>query len=626
MPLTKLQFRPGIIREVTSYTNEGGWFNCDKIRFKFGMPEKLGGWQKKSNNTFTGLARALKAFVALDGSIFTGVGTTFKYYIESGGEYNDITPLRETTSAGAVTFAATNGSSTLTVTDSSHGAIADDFVTFSGAATLGGNITAAVLNQEYQIVSVPDGTTYTISAKDPAGSAVTANSSDSGNGGASVVGAYQINTGLNTTVIGTGWGAGTWSRNAWGSASASTVVGSSLRLWSHDNFGEDLIFNVRDGGIYYWDKSTSFSPIVRAVTLASRTTDTSTHTVAKNVIVYDVNRHIIVFGCDDEATIGVQDPLLIRFSAQGDPTTWQSLATNSAGELRLGSGSEIITAVETRQQILVYTDASLHAMQFLGPPFTFGLSLLSENITIMSPNAAKAMDDAVFWMGLEEFYVYTGQVQKLPCPVLNYVFEDFNHSQSEKVFAALNTSFNEIWWFYPSLESEEIDRYVVYNHQEKVWYYGNMARTAWLDRGITQYPIAAATDYRLYNHEYGIEDGESETAITAFIESSQVDIGEGEQFSFIRRMIPDVAFAGSTSSSPVVDFTLKTRNFPGADYSTTNTSSITRSTTIPIEQYTTQANVRLRGRSMALKIQSDTQGVQWKLGSPRVEIRPDGRR
>ena len=619
MPLTKLQFRPGIIREVTSYTNEGGWFNCDKIRFKFGMPEKLGGWQKKSNNTFTGLARALKAFVALDGSIFTGVGTTFKYYIESGGEYNDITPLRETTSAGAVTFAATNGSSTLTVTDSSHGAIADDFVTFSGAATLGGNITAAVLNQEYQIVSVPDGNTYTISAKDTAGSAVTANSSDSGNGGASVVGAYQINTGLNTTVIGT-------SRNAWGSASASTVVGSSLRLWSHDNFGEDLIFNVRDGGIYYWDKSTSFSPIVRAVTLASRTTDTTTPTVAKNVIVNDVNRHIIVFGCDAEATIGVQDPLLIRFSDQGDPTTWQSLATNSAGELRLGSGSEIITAVETRQQILVYTDASLHAMQFLGPPFTFGLSLLSENITIMSPNAAKAMDDAVFWMGLEEFYVYTGQVQKLPCPVLNYVFEDFNHSQSEKVFAALNTSFNEIWWFYPSLESEEIDRYVVYNHQEKVWYYGNMARTAWLDRGITQYPIAAATDYRLYNHEYGIEDGESETAITAFIESSQVDIGEGEQFSFIRRMIPDVAFAGSTSSSPVVDFTLKTRNFPGADYSTTNTSSITRSTTIPIEQYTTQANVRLRGRSMALKIQSDTQGVQWKLGSPRVEIRPDGRR
>lgn len=628
MPLTKLQFKPGIVRETTSYANEGGWFDCDKIRFRFGTPEKIGGWQKFSGTTYLGTARNLKPFVALDGTTFNGVGTHLKYYIEAGGGYNDITPIRVTTAAGDVTFSATNGSSELTVSDNSHGAIENDFVTFSGAVTLGGNITADVLNQEYQITEIVTNNSYKIVAKDTSGTTVTANASDTGNGGSSVVGTYQINTGLDTTVAGTGWGAGTWSRGTWSSAASLLAVGATLRLWSSDNFGEDLIINARDAGIYYWDKSVKYvSPVGRAVAISDLAgADATTPTIAKQVLVSDRDRHIIAFGCDPENAIGTQDPLLIRFSDQENPTTWQSLATNTAGDLRIGSGSEIITAVETRQQILVFTDVSLHSMQFLGPPFTFGINLISENITIMSPNSAKAMDDMVFWMGMQDFYVYSGQVQKLPCTVRDYVFEDFNDTQAEKVFAALNSSFDEIWWFYPSADSDEIDRYVVYNHQQQIWFYGSLARTAWVDRGINEYPLVAGTDGYLYLHELGLNDGQNNTAINSYIESSQIDIGDGEQFSFIRRMLPDVTFVGSTAENPSVNFILKTRNAPGAAYSTTSTSGITRSATVPVEQFTDQVHVRLRGRSLALKLESDAVDVQWRLGAPRVDIRQDGRR
>jgi len=628
VPLTKLQFKPGIVRETTSYANEGGWFDCDKIRFRFGTPEKIGGWKKFSGGTYLGTARNIKPFVALDGTTFNGVGTHLKYYVEAGGGYNDITPIRATTAAGDVTFSATNGSSELTVADNSHGAIENDFVTFSGAVTLGGNINADVLNQEYQITEIVTDNSYKIVAKDTSGVTVTANSSDTGNGGSSVVGTYQINTGLDTTVAGTGWGAGTWSRGTWSSGASLLAVGATLRLWSSDNFGEDLIINARDAGIYYWDKSVKYvSPVGRAVALSDLAgADATTPTIAKQVLVSDRDRHIIAFGCDPENAIGTQDPLLIRFSDQENPTTWQSLATNTAGDLRIGSGSEIITAVETRQQILVFTDVSLHSMQFLGPPFTFGINLISENITIMSPNSAKAMDDMVFWMGMQDFYVYTGQVQKLPCTVRDYVFEDFNDTQAEKVFAALNSSFDEIWWFYPSADSDEVDRYVVYNHQQQIWFYGSMSRTAWVDRGINEYPIVAATDGYLYLHEFGLNDGQNDTAINAYIESSQIDIGDGEQFSFIRRMLPDVTFVGSTAENPAVNFILKTRNAPGAAYSTTSTSGVTRSATIPVEQFTDQVHVRLRGRSLALKLESDAVDVQWRLGAPRVDIRQDGRR
>ena len=620
MPLTKLQFRPGVNRETTSYTNEGGWFDCDNIRFRFGLPEKIGGWQRATENQFLGTCRALKPFVALDGSRYMGVGTHLKYYVEEGGVYNDITPLRTTTAAGDVTFSATSGSATIVVSDTAHGATAGDFVTFSGAVTLGGNITADVLNQEYEIDSVTDADTYTLLAT------ATADGSDTGNGGSSVVGAYQINVGLDTAVTGTGWGVGTWGREGWGEA-APTSASQELRIWTHDNFGEDLIINVRDSGIYYWDKTSGLSS--RATALSDLAgADATTPTIAKQVLVSDRDRHIIAFGCDPENDIGTQDPLLIRFSAQENPTTWQSLPTNTAGDLRIGSGSEIITAVETKQQVLVFTDASLHAMQFLGPPFTFGISMVSESISVMSPLAAIAHDDVVYWMGFEEFYVYTGQVQRLPCSVRSYVFDDFNRDQKEKVFAALNSSYNEVWWFYPSANSNEIDRYVVFNFQENAWYYGQMTRTAWIDRGISDYPVSAYIDGRQYFQELGLDDATTSpvSPISAYIESSQIDIQDGENFVFIRRIIPDITFENSTANSPTSTFTVKVRNFPGGNYLNDNNASVVRSATAPVEQFTDQVHLRLRGRSFALRVESSQTATQWRLGSPRLDIRPDGRR
>ena len=636
MPLTKLQFRPGVNRETTSYTNEGGWFDVDKVRFRFGMPEKIGGWEKFSGFSYLGTARAMHPWVALDNGRFIGIGTSLKYYLnQDGGSFSDITPIRSTTSAGDVTFAASNGSATITVTDTAHGAVSGDFVTFSGAASLGGNITAAVLNQEYNITEVLTDNTYTIAAR-TAGTTiqditvngalsptpVTASGSDSGNGGSSTVGAYQISIGLDTSTFGAGWGIGFWGRGTWGSAATTPLVTSTLRVWSHDNFGEDLLINVRNGGIYYWDKTTGSS--TRAVSLDSLSGATSTPTIAKQVMVSDRDRHIIAFGCDTEANPGVQDPLAIRFSSQESLTDWASTATNTAGELRLGSGSEIVTAVETRQQILVYTDESLYAMQFLGPPFTFGVNLVSENITTMGPLCAVAVEDNVFWMGQKEFYVYGGTVQRLPCTVRDFVFDDINLNQREKIIAATNTSFSEVWWFYPSESSDTNDRYVVYNYEQQVWYYGAMARSFWMDRGIFDQPIAAGPNNYLYSQETGFDDDGS--ALTAYIESSQIDIADGEQFSFIRRMIPDLTFRGSTAGSPSANITVKTRNFPGGNYLQSTSSAVTKSASVPVEQFTDQVHLRLRGRSFAMRVESTASGVGWRLGSPRLDVRPDGRR
>jgi hypothetical protein len=636
MPLTKLQFRPGVNRETTSYSNEGGWFDVDKVRFRFGYPEKIGGWTKFTGASFLGSCRAMHPWTDLNNSRLIGLGTSVKYYInQDGGLFNDITPIRATTAAGDVTFAAVNGSATITVTDTSHGAVSGDFVTFSGAASLGGNITAGVLNQEYNITGIIDGDTYTIEARtagttiqditvdgalDP--TPVLADGSDSGNGGASVVGAYQISIGLDTSTFGAGWGVGFWGRGTWGSAAATPIITSTLRLWSHDNFGEDLLINPRNGGIYYWDRSGGLA--TRAVSLDSLSGANATPTIAKQVIVSDRDRHVIAFGCDPEATPGVQDPLTIRFSAQESLTDWAATATNSAGELRLGSGSEIVTAVETRQQVLVYTDTALYAMQYLGPPFTFGINLVSENITTMSPLAAIAVEDNVFWMGLKEFYVYGGTVQRLPCTVRDYVFSDFNFNQREKVVASTNTAFSEIWWFYPSSGSDVNDRYVVYNYMEQAWYYGTLNRTFWMDRSIYDNPIAAGTDNYLYEQETGFDaDG---SALTAYIESSQIDLGDGEQFAFIRRMIPDVTFRNSTALAPTVQMTLKTRNFPGGAYLQSTDKDIVKTASVPVEQFTDQVHVRLRGRSFALRVESDETGVGWRLGSPRIDVRADGRR
>ena len=640
MPLTKLQFRPGVNRESTSYTNEGGWFDGDKIRFRFGLPEKIGGWAKLTTNAFLGSCRALHSWVALDGTQYLGVGTNLKYYINQGGGFNDITPVRATTTNG-ITFAATNGSSTITATDSSHGASEGDFVTFAQAVSLGGNITADVLNQEYQIDTVPSANTYTFTARtvstiasitttsglDP--TAVTANASDSGNGGSGVDGVYQQTVGLDTSVTGSGWNAGTWGRGTWNSNANLSVAGTTLRIWSHDNFGEDLIINARDSGIFYWDKTNDVT--TRAVVLSSLSGSNLAPTIAKKVLVSDRDRHIIAFGCDPETAIGTQDPLVIRFSSQESPTEWQSLATNTAGELRLGSGSEIVTATETRQQILVFTDSSIHSMQFLGPPFTFGINALSENITIAGPLATIAVEDMVFWMGQNEFYAYTGSVQRLQCSVRDYVFNDLNIDQIEKVTASTNSAFSEVWWFYPSADSDECDKYVVYNYQQKIWYYGNLNRTVWLDRGIETLPIAAGTDKYLYFHETGFDDGSTTpvSGIAAHIESSQIDMGDGDQFSFINKIIPDLTFRESTADSPKATFTLKTRNFPGGAYLQSNAKDVTRSTAATssvVEQFTDQVNVRVRGRSFALRVDSSDTGVAWRLGSPRVQVRSDGRR
>ena len=639
MPLSKLQFKPGVNREITAYSNEGGWFDIDNVRFQKGYPEKIGGWQKRSSNSFLGTCRALHPWVSLNRDQYVGVGTHLKYYIDEGGFFNDVTPLRTTTSAGAITFAATNGSSELTVSHTNHGAVVNDFVTYSGAASLGGLVTAAVLNQEYYITEVIDTASYKIKAR-AAGtpisdityegqlnpSLVAANGSDTGNGGGSVVGAYQINTGLDIGVSGAGWGAGTWSRGTWGSASSESIVTNTLRLWSHDNFGEDLIMNVRDGGIYYWDETNTLS--TRGVDITTLAGSNSAPTVAKQILVSDRDRHVIAFGCDTEADPGVQDPLAIRFSNQESLTDWETRSDNTAGELRLGSGSEIVTALETRQQILVFTDTTLYSMQFLGPPFTFGVNSLSENITIAGPNAAIAVDDNVFWMGRAEFYVYSGAVQRLPCMVRDFVFSDINEEQLDKINAALNTEHSEIWWYYPSENSSEVNRYVVYNYLEKVWYYGSFGRTAWIDRGIFDFPFAANADGYIYEHEIGFDDGTTNptTPINAFIQSSPIDIGDGEQFMLVRKMIPDVDFKNSTATLPDVNITLDVKNVPDGTYSNSQTDAFVKTQAAPLDARTEKLFFRLRGRQMRFKISSDDLGVTWRLGSPRLELRPDGRR
>jgi hypothetical protein len=629
MPLQKLQFRPGINKDVTSYSNEGGWVDGDKIRFRLGFPEKIGGWLKYSVNTFQGAARALHNWIALDGSNFLGIGTHLKYYIEEGGGFNDITPLRSTTAAGDVTFAATNGSTTITVSDTNHGAVLNDFVEFSGAATLGGNITAAILNAEHKVTSIISSSQYQIVVS------ATANGSDTGNGGSSVVGKYQINVGLNSQVGGTGWGSSTWGRLGWGSGSSLTTT-TNIRLWSHDNFGEDLIINPRDANVYYWDKGIGLG--ARAVELSTLSGAKSAPQIAKQILVSDQDRHVLAFGCDAINSSssaaqgnGVQDPLLVRFSSQENAVDWYPTSTNTAGDLILGSGSEFVQAVETKREILVWTDTSLHSMRFIGPPFTFGIQQLASNITIMGPNAAVATEDVVYWMGIDNFYTYSGQTKQLNCTVKDHVFNDFNFSQSDKVYGGINSEFSEVIWLYPSEAnslasggSGENDKYVIYNYKDDIWYYGNLSRSAWIDRGIRNFPIATESGY-LYNHEFEYDDDGS--AMASFIESAPMDIGDGDRFTLATTVVPDLTFVGSTAlSSPQATFTLKARTEPGAAYGSTSSGSAVRTASSPVETFTELLNLRVRGRSFAIKVDSSALGTKWKLGSPRVDIRPDGRR
>ena len=713
MPLNKIVFKSGIVSDITPYSNEGGFVDGDKIRFRLGSPEKIGGWEKYSLNTYLGSARRLHNWVALDGSDFMGVGTHLKYYIEEGQTFSDITPIRSTTSAGDVTFAATNGSTTITVTDPAHGANENDFVTFSGAVSLGGVITATILNAEFQITSLISSNAYTIT------SSVAANSSDTGNGGSNVVGTYQLNVGLDVTVGGKGWGAGQWSGTTsgalatqlnealdasetgvdvddetgmntandvilveeelmlisattddntmtvtrghsgttaathadntlvrlavgnadsdndfigWGNAASVTTPGAQIRTWSHDNFGEDLIINPRDGGLFYWDKTTGLGN--RAVELSSTSIfsgETSVPTIAKQVLISDQDRHVIVFGCDglggsptDPQGDGVQDPLLVRFSSQENPVDFFPTTTNTAGDLRLGGGSTFVQAVETKEQILVYTNKTLHAMRFIGPPFTFGIKELSKNITIMSPSSAIAIDDNVYWMGVDTFYIYSGQTQQLPCSVKDKVFLDLNIEERNKVHVGANTEFSEVWWFYPSASSTEIDKYVIYNYLENIWYFGSLARQAWLDRGIRSLPLATGGGF-IFNHETGFDDDNN--AMTSFIESAPMALGSVDRFSSINRIVPDVNFAGSTSINPQVDFTIKARTHSGSGFTQTDDSNTSqRTSTNPVEVYTEKLDVRVRGRTFALRVEAKEKGTKFKLGSPQVNIVQDGRR
>jgi hypothetical protein len=627
MPLQKFIFNPGINKEGTDYTAEGGWFDANLMRFRKGLPEKIGGWQKYIQTSYEGTGRKLHGWVDLDGTKLLGLGTRFKLYIQEGTSYNDITPIRSTTSAGDVTFAATDGSSTLTVTDSGHGAVDGDFVTFSGAASLGGNVTAAVLNQEYQVVSVPTANTFTIVAKDTDGATVTANSSDSGNGGSSIVGTYQINSGLDVFVDGTGWGVGAWGSGTWGSTT-SLGDANQLRLWSMDNFGEDLVSNPRAGSIYYWDKTNGLN--TRAVALTSLSGANKAPTKGLQVLVSDVDRHVIVLGADPisgGSRSGTIDPLLIAFSDQENIAEWEPLSTNTAGSLRCSAGSEIIGGVRARQETLIYTDVALYSLQFIGPPNTFGLVLINEGVSLIGPNAAVNTPNGIFWMDKKGFYNYNGSVQPLPCSVHAFVFDNFNEKQAFQVFAFLNKQFDEVGWFYCSGTNTVIDKYIVYNYVENIWSIGELSRTAWLDEGIVAFPRAAGkadgTAY-LYSHETGF-DNDGTPMDNVFIESADFDLGDGEEFQFIRRCIPDIKFTGNSSGTQKINLVLKARNFPGESLSTDQTTSFSATTT--------KIDTRARGRQAAVRFESDDDGttddrlgVGFRIGGTRLDIQPNGRR
>ena len=617
MALTKIQFAPGVNKEGTEYTADAGWFKSDKIRFRKGRPEKIGGWAKYSENTFLGVCRSLHDWASLEFIRYIGLGTHLKFYVNQGTNFHDVTPIRSTTSAGDVTFSASNGSSTITATDTAHGANVNDFVTFSGASSLGGLVTAAVLNQEYQITAVTSANAFTFTAKDTDGDTVTANASDSGNGGSSVVGAYQIGVGLNAYVEGTGWGAGAWGDGTFGSVS-SIGASAQLRLYSQDNFGEDLIFNVRGGGVYYWDESSGTS--VRGVNLSALGGASNTPTAALQALVSDVDQHVVCFGVN---TIGSStiDPLLVRWSDQESAADWTPTSTNTAGGARINSGSKIVGAVQARQEILIFTDASLHSMRFVGSPFIFQFSTLSTDISMISPKAAVNARGVVYFMDKGNFYTYNGAVQPLQCSVLDYVFSNINLSQAYKVFAAENNAHSEVTWYYPIGSGDtEITNYVTYNYIENLWSVGTLVRGAWLGAATRDNPLATSiitsTDANyLYNHETGYDDDGS--AMTAYVESGDLELSDGEVFTFISRIIPDFNFSGDTDDASL-DITLKGSNFPLEDASTLSTSTITNSST--------QAYVRTRARHSIVRLESTGTGFGWRLGDIRLDMRTDGRR
>ena len=625
MPLQKFVFKPGINKEGTAYSNEGGWFDSNLVRFRKGLPEKIGGWAKASNTAFQATGRALHAWVELSGTKYLGLGTTWKYYVLDGDTYYDITPIRST-DLNVTTFAATNGSAIITATDTAHGAVINDFVTISNAVSLGGLITAEVLNTEHQITSVTTNT-YTFVAS------ATANGSDTGNGGSATDAAYQINVGIDTYVPSTGWGAGTWGQGTFGSTTALSFT-NQLRLWSHDNFGEDLLINPRFGGIFYWDESDGLT--TRAIALSELAGANLTPTVALQVMVSDIDRHVICFGADPlntagTARTGVTDPMFIAWSDQENAAEWEPLSTNTAGSFRLSAGSSIVGATRAKQETLVWTDTSLYSMTFIGQPFTFGLNLVNEGVGLVSPNAIVNSPKGVFWMDKKGFYGYNGATQELPCTVQDYVFSDINDVQVYQIFGFVNKAFDEVGWFYCSSDAIVIDKYVVFNYEENVWTIGTLSRTAWIDEGIFDNPKATSSSSDvgyLYNHELG-NDNDGNPMTNVFIESSDFDIDPGgEDFQFISRIIPDIKFTGTGSTGSggqSVNVVLKRRNFPG--------ESLTTAVTSVCNSATTKIDTRVRGRQAVLRIESDdngdagsTEGVGFRVGAMRLNFRPDGRR
>ena len=709
MPLQKILFKPGVNKENTRYTTEGGWYEVDKVRFRQGNPEVIGGWEPFSAGTFQGVCRSLWNWTTLGGDNLIGIGTNLKFYLAQGGVFYDITPIRATSTINADPFAATNGSATITVTDTSHGCVTGDFVTFSGAVGLGGNITAAVLNQEYQ-VTVLTANTYTFTAT------ATANATDfsgSPGGGSSVVAAYQINVGPAIPVPLTGWGAGTWGSpppaggtiGTWGYGTTSTV---SLRLWNQINYGQDLVYGPRSGGLYYWNATngvntrgvllnslggtvsfTNASPTVVTSTvlytegaalqfsggsLPSGVSAATTYyvfnvngltfnlldaagneintvssgtgsvslivnvpTAQNNLVVSDTSRFIITLGCNDYGS-SVLDPMLIRWSAQDDPYNWTPDPTNQAGFIRISHGSQIVATVQTRQEVLILTDSAAYSLQYLGPPYVWVPQLLGDNISIMSPNAAIIASGIVYWMGVDKFYSYDGRVQTLNCDLRRYVFGDLNQEQNLQVFCGTNEGFNEVWWFYCSANSTTVDKYVIYNYLEKIWYYGTMERTAWLDSGLQSYPIAAkytsaTTSGNLLNHETGLNDNTNgtATAINAYISSSEFDIGDGHNFGFVWRVLPDLTFenaeAAPNGDPATVTMTLYGLANSGSGVTSSAAQPVAKSNTYVItEQFTGMIFTRMRGRQMIFKIGSNQLNTAWQLGAPRIDIRPDGRR
>jgi hypothetical protein len=620
MPIKKLAFRPGVTRDITNLASEGGWWDMDKVRFRAGAPENMGGWQELLSGTLIGTVLGMFSWTSVAGDNYLSAGSDKKYYLLYQDVANDITPVRSSSTINTDPFTTgAAASTTVTVTDTAHGANPGDYVTYSGTTGPIDGIPADEFNAEHVITSVTDADTYTIEVTTGC-----TTGSVSG-GGASVVAAYQINIGLAYTVAGVGWGAGAWASGGWGEAATDTSVASQLRVWTHANFGEDLLFCDRLGQIYYWDKTSGES--TRAILLTAVGGATDVPTVANGVLVTD-ERHIVAWGTNFEGE-ATQDQMLVRWGDAESLGVWNELETNSSGWYRLSIGSSILAGKPMKQENLLWTDSALYSMHYVGAPYVFGFNLLESNISLISPNGVAISGNVAYWMGKNKFYRYDGNVSTLPCPISSLIFDDFNYDQSWLVTGGTNERFGEIIWLYCSDGAITPDKYVIFNHIDNIWYFGTIARSTWLDAPLMGGPVAAnVADSKIYLHETGQGDGESNppAAITSYIESADMDIEDGEHFSFVKRVLPDISFSGSELGSATVDLTVKVRDFPGNDFADSDTGGVTRTATSPVDEFTETVWVRLRGRQIAFRIECTTAGVKWRMGAPRIEIQPDGRR